>query len=398
MSGHEPHVNEATVEALRMRISTDVHGRFLKSIGLSGGVGFVFSALTLGSGLQQEVLDTLRESTVVQETIEQETETYLSNAGSVLVRGRVQTLFSADEELAELVAETTRGHLTDVAGQVIHAQVVQAAGPVVDRVVTQTLTSGGPLPERIGAQLRTFLASERGHALCAELLGEADPRVLEQHTHRLVHDAMKGAANHLGAQIQDESADLVSRISSLAVSDTTDIVRRPVAIDKAGHRQLQRIADLPPVDSNRPVTLILKIRRGPRYAAWAIEQYLDQLERKAGDAFQLVLFFDHDNVLLAATRPDELRKAIAIEEAGLMTIVNATELELDAEEAREGLARALGPESQYTIRISWSVREALQAEVWRTPSRLDQDVPVVDDAGVIVGTTTRGQLVDVLLD
>jgi hypothetical protein len=358
-------VNEATLELLQRRLEARVRSDFFRSVGLPiGGAGLIAILFALFVWIPDK-LDALAEQPTIraamEDAVSSSVDAYLADPerGGMEIRLQVQRSLPRDVERA----------------LVRYFEEAEGRGLVQDHVAVAAKThlQSPESNERVDALLEAFLGSDAFRDLLVEVVNkEIRPKLAE-----------------LSQRLGNNQARLVSEVRS---------VEDVASLDKASLDTLHSFLDSPPAAELRsaavPLALTKRIRNGPVYDYNVIEIYLQELADRFGDQFDRVLLLDHDGVFLASAPPALARQRLD----ALMPVLNAGRQELTREEAVARLADVLGPAAVRAISAEKTVREALENPAWAEPDRLDARVPVVDGAGRFLGTSSRRQLLHVMLE
>ena len=360
----ELYVNEATLELLRRRIESEVKVSFFRSIGLPvGGAGVAAIAFALFFWIPQKVQTFVENDPSVQAALQQSAEGYLtSKEGLEFVRRQI-------EETARKQVEAEVGaYFTDEMGETLVRTQLEALVQT-DPVIRKSLQQ-----------------SAQGYL--------SDPETGQQLIIETVNRALAPATAQLSEEIRENMGRLVAEVV-LSVEYAEGVeAEDPEIIAKASIEQLHQFLSSPEASElNRkgvPIALSKSTRRGMRYTAGAIYQYIEELQRYFGEQFSMVLILDNDGTFLALLTPEQVQRAL---DDNLMNLLNAEADQFSTEDARAALADRFGKGCVQFIRTDWSVGEALRRPVWLQPKRLTEKLAVIDADGKFKGTTSRYRLI-----
>ncbi len=141
------------------------------------------------------------------------------------------------------------------------------------------------------------------------------------------------------------------------------------------------------------IAMTTSIRQGTRYVDRMILLYIQGLSAVFEKHFKHFLILDNDGSFLALLSPEQMKVALVEHGEQMMNLLNASPDQLSPEGARQILAKWFGRGSIASVRLEWSVDEALRAPPWSQPELLDEELAVIDGNRKFVGTTSRGQLI-----
>lgn len=394
----ELYVNEATLELLRRRIESEVKVNFFRSIGLPiGGAGVAAIAFALFFWIPQKVQTFVENDPSVQAALQQSAQGYLtSKEGQEFVRGRI-------EETARKQVEAEVGaYFTDEMGETLVRTQLEALvqkDPVIRKTLQQSAQGYLSDPEA-GQQLirelvGSYFAQERGQKLVGELVTQnlRSPAVQTLITNA-VNQVLQPATAQFSEEIRENMGRLVAEVV-LSVEYAEGVeAEDPEIIAKASIEQLHQFLSSPEASELKrkgvPIALSKSTRRGMRYTAGAIYQYIEELQRYFGEQFSMVLILDNDGTFLALLIPEQVQRAL---DDNLMSLLNAEADQFSTEDARAALADRFGKGCVQFIRTDWSVGEALRRPVWLQPKRLTEKLAVIGADGKFKGTTSRYRLI-----
>jgi len=171
-------------------------------------------------------------------------------------------------------------------------------------------------------------------------------------------------------------------------------------VEKGTIDQLMRFLRSPEVDRLKrgtgPIALTKRIRQGARYADFAIEMYLDELQQAFGARFRHVVLTDSEGFLVRID-PGIFRAALRQQRERLMRVLNADRSALTREGAQRELKQIFGVSVSDAIHEDWNVAQALRADVWVRVAAPNREVTVLGQQGRFIGTTTRDRLLATIL-
>lgn len=355
------YVNEATVELLTRRIEADVRKSFWGWIGLPiGGAGILGVLYIVFVAIPNYVVD------------------YVATDDTIKSR--------MDSAVIDYLKDEARG------GHLIKTQTEEASGPMVQAAVPSYLASKEGqhvLREGIDRVVAEYYQGDEGRMRIRELVGEyMNTDTVRDLIRTAVSNALRPAVARLSDEIQDNLTELVVEIAHVPTAARLDKGAMSDLHDFLGSREAQRIQD-----ARQPITLGLTAGKGRRYAAFAIYEYISELEQRFGSQFEHVLVLDERGKFLALI-PAQL--AAERLRDGFMDVVNSTSNSMPRSEVLARLSGLFDPSIQRSISTTDTAAQALRNPLWlEIPS--DVPVAVLDPAGEFVGVTTRRSLVEGVL-
>lgn len=415
------YVNEATLELLKRRMESDVKRDFFRWVGLPvGGAGIAAVLFFLFVWGPQTIENYVAEDPDVQEqlreTVVETTQAYLQNpdAGQQLVRTHV--------------GESTLDYLTDeeTGQKMVRETVRQAALENLQKQVAAYFDSEEGqafLARRLAEETADYFATEDGNKRLAQAVQEGlqSDRVrtlITQTISRAVQPFAEKVQQSLSKHKDDVVTDLL-RAEVRRDPEGYDVVQLPgmtaekvslAQFGKGSVPELYRFLSSPEAEkiaeSGRPLALTFHLQSGARYAARAIEVYVDELKNRFGDQFAYCLILQGEkDRFVALVEVSELADVLeSSRREDFMGLLNASAEDVAPEDARRKMAQLLGTRREpIELRPELTIWEALRSPAWMSlPLRsknaeLEEGLPVVDTAGSFEGVLTRGHLISRLL-
>jgi hypothetical protein len=364
------YVNEATLELLKWRIESDVKSRLWRSLGIpAGSVGILAILYVLFVAIPQHI----EKSDAVKVGLDTAVAKYLKDPerGQRFLQQQVEKITQEQVQVAvgEQVKAAVKTYFTDpqggqrfVAAQINSAVEAHFSRSDAGRKFVQELVTG-------------YLTSADGKkAIQDQVKRELEPRVAS-----LLEPIKKNAARLV---IQVEPLPEVTEVEKGTIDHLMRFLRSP-EVDR-----LRRGSGL--------IALTKRIREGARYADFAIEMYLDELQQAFGARFRHVVLTDFDG-FLARIDPAVFRAALRHQRDRLMRVLNADRGALSRERAQWELNQIFGMSVSDAIHEDWNVAKALRADVWVRAPGPNREVAVLGQQGRFIGTTTRDRLLATVL-
>lgn len=364
------YVNEATLELLQRRIESDVKARLWRSIGIpAGSVGILAVLYVVFVAIPQHI----EKSETVKLGLDTAVAKYLKDPerGQRFLQQQVEKITQEQVQVAvgEQVKVAMKNYFADPQGgqRFVTAQInsaVEAHFTRSDagRKIVQELVTG-------------YLTSADGkRAIQDQVKRELEPRVAS-----LLEPIRKNAARLV---IQAEPLPEVTEVEKGTIDQLMRFLRSP-EVDR-----LKR--------GTGPIALTKRIRQGARYADFAIEMYLDELQQAFGARFRHVVLTDSEGFLVRID-PGIFRAALRQQRERLMRVLNADRSALTREGAQRELKQIFGVSVSDAIHEDWNVAQALRADVWVRVAAPNREVTVLGQQGRFIGTTTRDRLLATIL-
>ncbi|MEF8787620.1 MAG: hypothetical protein V5A84_00990 [Planctomycetota bacterium] len=415
------YVNEATLELLQRRLESDVKSNFFRWVGLpvgSAGLGAILFFLFVWGPqtIENYVAEDPEMQKQLQQTVVETTEAYLkdTDTGQQVVREHVGT--------------STLNYLTDdESGQkAVRDMVRQVALQNLQKQVTTYFESGEGqklLARQVAGEMEDYFATEKGR----ENLTQAVQKGLQSDQVRTlitqtISRAIQPFADSVRQSLSKHKDDVLTELLRAEVRrdpEGYDVVELPgmtaervslAQFGKGSVSELYRFLSSPEAEkiaeSGRPLALTFHLQSGARYAAGAIETYVDEMKGHFGDQFAYCLILQGEKDRFVALV--DVRQLVDVlssdRREDFMELLNASADQVRPEDARRKVATLLGAVREpIELRPELTIWEAIRSPAWMSlplrdeKAELQEGLPVVDTTGSFEGVLTRGHLISRLL-
>jgi hypothetical protein len=360
-------INKETLELLQLRLESSIRGDFLKSVAIPiGGGGLVAIGLALWVWIPTQVREFF-DKKAVQDQIEK------------TIQGNVEKYFK-DDSVQRTIA------------QQVQLQVAQE----VKATVAARLTNYFASPEGIGLVRQLVVDSVGDHFKTremqnrvSELVGDFLKNDGRQLITETINQALKPTTNFLASTIFKNRERLVTDFEQQSLHGEPKQSLEHL-------QQFIRPENIAAIRNKRlPVVLTKEIRERFQYNREVIQEYLEVFRRAFAEQFQYVaILFGPDQRLVALVRADRFERVFRQNAPPVMDLLNS-EGRVSEAILRQRFGELFGVEVTQAAVADRKVFAVLtDPALWPHPERLDEPVAVVDGKQRLLATTTRGRLID----
>lgn len=356
-------VNEATLDYFKLQLESQVRERVFKWVGIPlGGGGLLALVFALWVWIPGKVQQFIDSSDVVQKELKVSVESYLSNPehGGALVE-------------AYLSSKAGKQALREGLQPMVSAYFASEDGKRL-------------IEEQARTVMTEYFDHDQGRAVITSAVQEQfrSPEV-RKIVETAVNEALRPASENLSSHIRANQDRLIAELTPIEVA----------GIEKESLGKLHRFLQSREADelrqSGKPIALTLTASGHIRYAAFAIQEYVQSLQEELN--LRRVIILGPQGSFLAAVLPTRFLAGLDNE---LVALLNERNFERSRQNLLGLLESKFGSNALSSLPSTLTIREALTNGPWESWRETNEQVAVLE-GGKFAGLTDRGRLIEMLL-